>query len=177
MAALVRKWLSYSKASGLIRRMIVEGSHDIAVLDKAAELTSELSPMNYAAEAQVLWAYVRNNIRYLDDPTGDDHFQGAAITMARQAGDCDDQVILLGSLLRSIGFETRIVFVFKDPPKNYDADFPAHVYLELNVNKGSEFPLWVCAETVPLPDDRGGFYYATFGAQYPKGFREYVEVN
>jgi len=28
-----------------------------------------------------------------------------------------------------------------------------------------------------LPDDRGGFYYATFGAQYPKGFREYVEVN
>lgn len=172
-----RKWVSYSKAAGIIRNMILEGSHEPAVLDKAAAVVRQLG-RDPAAQAQALWSYVRYTVVYLEDPYGDDHFQGPPVTMARGAGDCDDQVILLGSLLRSIGFQVRLVFVFADQPKNYEADFPVHVYLEVNVAKlDPHEPLWVCADTVPSPDDHGGFYYARFGSTYPAGFREYVEVN
>lgn len=171
-----RKWVSYSKAAGIIRNMILEGSHDPAVLDKAAAVVRQLPP-NPAAQAQALWSFVRGAVTYLEDPYNDDHFQGPAVTLQRRAGDCDDQVVLLGALLRSVGFQVRLVFVFSERPKNYEADFPLHVYLEVNIEKGNFEPLWICADTVPSPDDQGGFYEARFGVDFPAGFREYVEVN
>ncbi len=177
MQAIARKWMSFTKASGLIKQMILEGSHQPEVLDTAAEIISDLAPMNYVGEAQAIWLFVRDNVRYVEDPSGDDHFQGPTVTMARHAGDCDDQVILLACLLRSIGFRTRIVFVFHDPPKNYSVDFPEHVYLECDVNKGGGPPNWVCVETIPLPDNFGGFSFAIFGVPYPRGYREFLMVD
>jgi transglutaminase-like putative cysteine protease len=174
-----RRWLTYSKASGILKSMIIDGSHDPAVLDKAAELVKGLGQLNYPAQAQALWLYVRNTIFYLSDPYHEDHFQTPAVTMQRGAGDCDDQVILLGSLLRSVGFQVRLVFVFHQPPKNYEADFPDHVLLEVNLDSDNaeQSPMWVAAETIPTPDDCGGFYLARFGAQRGQGFREYLDVS
>jgi hypothetical protein len=176
-AAQPRRWISYGKAAGILKTMITDGSHDPAVLDKASNLVGGLSALNYAGQAQALWMYVRNCILYLEDPRNDDHFQSPAVTMQRQAGDCDDQVILLGSLLRAIGFQVRLVFVFRNPPQDYTSDFPDHVYLDVNMEHGADGPIWVTAETIPTPDDHGGFYVARFGTSFPHGFREYLEVD
>lgn len=177
MPVLARKWMGYLKASGVIREMVIAGSHHPAVLDKASEITADLSPMNSAGEAQALWSFVRHGIRYVEDPAGDDHFQAPEVTLRRLAGDCDDQVILLGSLFRSLGFRVRVVFVFRTPPKNYEADFPEHVYLEVNVNKNGVDEMWFCVETIPLPDDHGGYYFAPFGRGVNRGYREFVQVD
>ena len=172
-----RRWISFQKAAGLLRAMIIDGSHEAPVLDKSAALCRGFSALNYPAQAFALWNYVRNGIAYLEDPRNDDHFQSPAVTMQRGAGDCDDQVILLGSLLRSIGFSTRLVFVFSAPPKDYSVDFPEHVFLEFNADRTDTEELWTCADTVPTPDDNGGFYYARFGCSFKYGFKEYVGVD
>lgn len=172
-----RKWVSYSKAAGIIRQMIVEGSHAPAVLDKSREIVLCVS-RNPASQAQALWYYVAKRITYIEDPYNDDHFQAPEITMRLRCGDCDDQVILLGSLLRSVGFETRLVFVFKDRPKDYSADFPEHVYLQVNVERDSNAAsMWVDVDTVDQPGYGGNMESALYGRFVPVGFREYVEIG
>jgi transglutaminase-like putative cysteine protease len=171
-----RKWVGYSKAVGILSGMIVEGSHDPKVLDLAAKLVHDLGPMNYPAQAQALWLWVRKKILYLSDPYNEDVFQAPDLTMKRQAGDCDDQVILLGSLLRSIGFRVRLVFVFRDRPQNYATEFPEHVYLQVDVNQNSPEEYWVDCDTIPVPQGKQ-MALSPFGETLPVGFREYCEVG
>lgn len=171
-----RRWVSFRKAAGLIRNLIIEGSHEAAVLDKVAELCRGVGH-DPAAHAFVLWNWVRTHVYYLDDPRNDDHFQTPEVTMKRLAGDCDDQTILLGSLLRAVGFQVRLVFLFSQPPKDYSVEFPEHVYLEFNADKTGNSPLWTCADTVPRPDGYGDQQYARFGQEVNVGFAEYIEVD
>lgn len=177
MPDMQRTWISFGKAKTILARMIVESSHTPEVLDLAADLARDCVMLDKAAQAQALWAYVKSNIYYLEDPYTDDHFQTPQVTLKRQAGDCDDQVILLGSLLRSIGFQVRLVFVFDNPPTGAPAEFPAHVYLEANVGRGPGEEIWAAMETIPVPSPGGGFYYPTFAQQEPGGFRERVRVE
>lgn len=167
-----RAWVGFSKASALIQSMIVEGSHSSAVLDLAADLARDSAPMGKVSQAQAIWQWVTSNIYYLEDPFSDDHFQTPAVTLKRGAGDCDDQAILLGSLLRSIGIEVRLVFVFDAPPTGSPTEFPAHVYIEGNV-QGQ----WAAMETIPVPGAGGGFYFPKFAQQEPDGYRERVQVQ
>jgi len=69
----------------------------------------------------------RAGIRYQSDPNipyyQDDYVQYASETIENKSGDCDDLVILYGSLLESIGIQTAFVDV-QDPEKDI-----AHLYM------------------------------------------------
>jgi transglutaminase-like putative cysteine protease len=177
MAVTPRTWISYGKAKVLLSEMIIAGSHSPVILDLAADLAREHAPMDKAAQSQALWAYVKGTIFYLEDPYTDDHFQSPEVTIKRGAGDCDDQAILLGALLRSIGIQTRLVFVFDSPPTGDAMEFPAHVYLEGNVGRSHGEQIWAAMETIPVPGPGGGFYYPQYGQQQPGGFRERLNVE
>jgi len=68
-----------------------------------------------------------SGLYYLSDPNipfyKDDYVQYAMETISKKSGDCDDLVILLGSLLESVGIKTAFVDV-QDPEKDI-----AHLYL------------------------------------------------
>ncbi len=169
------KFLNFEKASALINQMIIEDANDNEVRDKALELIRYIPEMNYQAELQAIFEYVQD-VRYTSDPTHEDLYQTGGATIRNQVGDCDDKVILAGSLARSIGFPVMLCFVFDAPPKD-EAQFPAHVYLEVDVNKGQGAPNWVALETIPIPGGRGRNVLLSLGQFYPYGFVEKMEVS
>jgi transglutaminase-like putative cysteine protease len=71
-------------------------------------------------------SWVRDNIRYLPDPAGAEYFIDpiALITQVQKTGrafgDCDDHVLLLNSMLNSVGFETRVEGVHLHDPVLWD---------------------------------------------------------
>ncbi len=68
---------------------------------------------------------VKNEVKYISDPRGEDYWTGPDETLKVMAGDCEDHAILLCSLTESIGGTTRMyltddhafatVFIGKQP--------------------------------------------------------------
>lgn len=80
---------------------------------------------DYRGEAIALGKWVRDNIRYLRDPYGQETIAHPEETLFNFGmGDCDDQAVLLAALLTSVGIPTRFK-VMGQMPHQY-----SHVYLQ-----------------------------------------------
>jgi transglutaminase-like putative cysteine protease len=71
--------------------------------------------------AKAIFYFVQNNFKYLNDPLAYEYFKTPQESFLSNTGDCDDSSILLSSLLQSVGFQTRFVFV------------PGHVYVQVKI--------------------------------------------
>jgi transglutaminase-like putative cysteine protease len=87
-------------------------------------LTANLAPRDYTGEANAVFGFVRDQIRFVRDIDQVETLQTPSKTLAAGAGDCDDKSTLLGALLLSIGHPTRFVAV-GDAPDQY-----SHVFVE-----------------------------------------------
>ncbi len=73
--------------------------------------------------------WVRDNIRYINDPIGQETLCHPEYTLQLGAGDCDDLSTLEAALLGSLGIDTQFVVVGLRPaPAGY-----SHVYLRAEV--------------------------------------------
>lgn len=107
-----------------------------------------------SAIAQALVKFVRNNIVYVHDPEGGE-FVVSPIVMLQDIfsgtspiGDCDDHVLLLNSMARSLGIETHVVGV-----KLYTKDRWDHVISSLLIG-GRWIDVDPCAKGGWQPDYR-----------------------
>lgn len=71
--------------------------------------------MEYPGEYNIyqvcsLFDHVKNDIKYMSDPRGEDYWATPDETVKVRAGDCDDSAILLSSLIEAIGGSTRMYF-------------------------------------------------------------------
>ena len=86
-----------------------------------------LTGKNFLAAKTIFNDLCKKGIRYQSDPNipfyQDDRVQFADETMEIGSGDCDDLVVLYGSLLESLGINTAFIQV-KDPEKTV-----AHIFL------------------------------------------------
>lgn len=127
----------------------------------ALRLIHECPPKDYLCEARTIFGWMQQNIRFTRDVHHVETLMTPDITLYERAGDCDDQVILLNSLLQSIGIPTRLVLVAsrRDAPKEFN-----HILTEayLPVNGKSK---WVAMETTPIT---ASGQFAPFG-YLPKG--------
>jgi transglutaminase-like putative cysteine protease len=73
---------------------------------------------------------VRDRITYRRDPVGVEMVCDARRTLERGAGDCDDKVVLLCSLLAVCGHASRFVC------GGFQPDDLAHVWCEVEVTDG-----------------------------------------
>ncbi len=99
-------------------------------------------------------AFVRDRMRYLPDPEGGEYFIDplALLSQIQERGyawgDCDDHVMLLNSMARSVGFETRAAGVHLHDPVLWD-----HVISQVNL-----FGRWIdidpCVKTNETPEYR-----------------------
>ncbi len=69
---------------------------------------------NYSGEYNVyqicaLFDWVKNNISYVSDPEGEQDWSTPNETLELEGGDCEDQAILLATMIESIGGQTRIL--------------------------------------------------------------------
>jgi len=84
-------------------------------------------------QARKIYEYVRDEIRYMRDPLLFEEIQPPEVTLKRFSGDCEDQAILLCSLLLAIGFETALIFADTDSDGLAD-----HVYSAVYIANAPE---------------------------------------
>jgi transglutaminase-like putative cysteine protease len=80
---------------------------DVDVRRLALQLTASCPPRDSVCEITTLQNWVRDHIRYVRDVRDVETLQTPKLTLQMAAGDCDDQAVLLASLLESIGYRTR----------------------------------------------------------------------
>ena len=123
---------------------------DPGVMQLARRLVTHLPQYDRAGEVKALHAFVRDSIRYTNDPQDVELLQTPRATLEMGTGDCDDKSTLLASLLASIGRRARFVAIGMRPLGNsYE-----HVLVEVQNGKG-----WLPLETIK-PVEAGW---------YPKG--------
>jgi len=105
-------------------------SNDIRQL-AASLLEGEAAGTLKKSHADTIFKYVQERIKYIDDVDQIETIQDAHVTLTNGFGDCDDMVILLGSLLRAVGFPVAIVAAQMTGFEDYN-----HVYLMTYTDQG-----------------------------------------
>lgn len=119
-----------------------DGKKNFNVINKARSIIRGCGQKDYACEAASLQSWVRDNVRYVQDPRDVELIQEPAKTLELMAGDCDDKATLLASMLEAIGHQARFVVIATDQPGVF-----SHVYVETKLGT-----VWVAAETTePVP--------------------------
>ncbi len=56
-----------------------------------------------------LFLWMDDNVAYVNDPSTNEYFASASETLELKAGDCDDQAVLITSMVRSVGGSAKII--------------------------------------------------------------------
>jgi transglutaminase-like putative cysteine protease len=129
-----------AKTVGEMRRLIYQGSKSQEIRELAANLT-----MHHATDQGKIGAifdFVKDKMKYVRDPlhqemvAGAEYHYGTMGSLGYARGDCDDHTVMLGSMLESVGYPTRITTARMKPGSGTDD----HVYLEVN-DRRSWIPL------------------------------------
>jgi hypothetical protein len=100
----------------VINQLVRKFSHNVYVRQSTVALFPDTINNNAIEEHfRIVVRFVRDQMRYVRDPTGSE-FIISPVNLLREIsrkgfglGDCDDQVLLLNSMLGSIGFKTKVV--------------------------------------------------------------------
>lgn len=146
MAAIPTVQKTIGKGDTGIKNTVAEMKHQIDIGSKhpfvrrwAQEILGGVLVNDKRAEANAVFAFVRDNVRYTRDPKGYEYLQTPLALLEdvgiykkgegeRPIGDCDDMVTLGLSLLKSIGFETAMKVTSYRPDKKF-----SHVYGLVNI--------------------------------------------
>ncbi|MBR9682939.1 transglutaminase domain-containing protein [Candidatus Woesearchaeota archaeon] len=106
-------------SSSDIRDYVLVNSEIKQVADRIVSLSC--SQTHRVCNAKALFYFVRDNFDYVNDPLAFEYYKTPQESFSSQNGDCDDASILLSSLLRSVGFQTRFVQV------------PRHIFVQVKI--------------------------------------------
>lgn len=101
------------------------------VRDAAVQIvrSAGVAPRDELGELRAVFNWAKKNLRFTGEPQ--EMISHALVTMGLRAGDCDDFVVLIGSLLRSLGREVRIVTIRAD---RHEPQRHSHVFLQARAN-------------------------------------------
>ena len=127
-AAASNRW----RASPELYRPYVDGieGRNPTIRAKAIELTRGCSDDDEICEVAQINRFVSTRITYRKDPRGQTDFvQKATETLEAGAGDCEDQSILLASLLEAVGKRSLLAFTSDHayPVVCFDKRFDQHI--------------------------------------------------
>jgi len=108
-------------SNGVFKKIIIRTRHrkylaainpeDPKINVLASKLVKDCASGNHYCETSKLLSFVSNKIKYRSDPiSSSDYVKPPALTLEARAGDCEDQSILLISLLGSLGIRSYLVF-------------------------------------------------------------------
>jgi len=123
-------------------RLARSGAKDPGVIQVASSLVRDLPQYDRVGEIRALHGFVRDSIRYTNDPTDLELLRTPRAILEMGVGDCDDKSTLLASLLRCIGRPSRYVAVELRGLHGF-----SHVFVETPLGRK-----WVPLETIkPVP--------------------------
>lgn len=116
-------------------RLSRKGVENPYVRNKAIEITRYIKPdetgnpgrRDNTAIAYAMWEWMRENIAYVRDPFHVERLSDPMVILREGSGDCDDHVILAGSMLMSIGVPVRFVTIALNPA---EPDVHTHIILQ-----------------------------------------------
>lgn len=120
----------------LMQDIVSEYKHNKEIRDLATRIIESVPQKSYGAEARAVFNYVRDHVRYTQDPDGMEYVQSPIVTLQTGHGDCDDQATLLATLLASIGKKTRFYAA------GFDGGDLEHVWAEVLIGDR-----WFAADT------------------------------
>jgi hypothetical protein len=97
---------------------------------------------------KVFW-HVKNNLQYIQDPRGYEYIPTAKRAIQIGAEDCDGHVVVLASLLSSLGFATGARVISSDGVNfhiyaicMYDPMYSPNKYITLDTTQRESYPGW-----------------------------------
>lgn len=84
---------------------------DPGIVEVAGDLVKELPQGDRPAEIRTIQSFVRDYIRYTNDPRGVEWIRDPRATLEMGVGDCDDKSLLCATLLEAIGCPTRFAAI------------------------------------------------------------------
>jgi transglutaminase-like putative cysteine protease len=121
------------------------GFEDVQIRMFAEGLVQNLWPHDYLSEYAAILNWVRSHVRYVRDPAIIEQVKTPQVVLETKTGDCDDQCVLLGTLVGTLGGRVRYVAgAFKKNPDG-SPNF-AHVWCEV-YDPASK--AWVVLDPVP----------------------------
>ncbi|MHC1757582.1 MAG: transglutaminase family protein [Methanosarcina sp.] len=89
-----------------INRLVEPSEPDVR--GRAAQVARSYPGAYNIYQVCALFDMVKEEIEYVSDPRGNDVWEPANVTLRIGAGDCEDQAILLSSMLEAVGGTTRV---------------------------------------------------------------------
>ncbi len=120
----------------VMRELVREFKVHPSMRQLAKKIVQRCPSKNIRCEVGRLHAFVATRIRFVRDVAGVETVQAPDVTLRDRSGDCDDQAVLIGALLLSIGHPVRFIAV------GFRAGQFSHVYAETPIG-----PDWVALET------------------------------
>lgn len=102
-----------------IAEMVDRYSINWGIITLAREITRPVHEKNKRGEADSLFWYVKQNIKFVNDPSNAELIQSPLVTLETAAGDCDDFVILLATLNQAIGNDVAYLTISLPGERNY----------------------------------------------------------
>jgi len=131
-------------------RLARDGRKDALVIQQANELVRGLPQYDTLSEIKMLHAFVRDAIRYTNDPANLELLRTPRAILQMGVGDCDDKSTLLAALLLADGLRPRFVAVALAPSRAF-----SHVLVEVQYGKtdpSDKRKGWLSLETIkPVP--------------------------
>lgn len=141
------------EAASLIKQIAHEFKKNVIIRNLSANLVYNLPSNDYYNETRRLYEWVRDNIRYLRDIRGCETLQYPTVTLPLiysdqgiGQGDCDDHVILLASMLLSIGAKNLKMRIVKYSPESKEWN---HIYL-IWTDKNQEYAMDAINKRAPF---------------------------
>ncbi len=125
--------------------MGIYGAKSAKIREFAIDIVNKAGVANkdYRAMTIAIHNWVRDNVRYVNDPVGQETLCHPEYALQLMAGDCDDLSTLEAALLGSLGIDTQFVVVGLQPaPAGY-----SHVYLRAAV-KTPQGMTWMALDPI-----------------------------
>lgn len=125
----------------LMARLARIGRSSPTVRAVAERIVSAAPDKAFRREAELIHNFVRDKIRYTQDPDGVEYIRAPDATLEAGNGDCDDKAILTAALLAAVGHPSRFIAISQEP------DNFSHVYVQTLVGQN-----WIGSDaTEPEP--------------------------
>ena len=125
------------QTASLIKKQSQEYKTDPKLRGLAVSVVRNVNHNDYLGQVNAVYNFVKNNVKFVRDIAGIETLQSPWVTLPEQysnkgigAGDCDDQSLLIISMLQSIGFQGIKLRVVNYLPTDMEY---RHIYAIVNI--------------------------------------------
>jgi hypothetical protein len=117
--------------------------NDPAIKQAATRIASiSCTSSSKVCHSKAIYYFVRDNVKYVADPVGEEYVEPAREVLSNKGGDCESGTLLMAALMEADGIESQIVFI------------SGHAFLRIKLDEASNhykkdgwiYLDWTCKE-------------------------------